>query len=140
MLTAQSPAQQETEALLALSHALDSKLAFTTTGAGIWEVISDDSYISGTAVKVTSRLESVVDGPATIRFWAKGGLPLRRDRGIFCGFCRAFQHSEIGFQPFNMAGILLLSARRAASALLGTLCLRPGRCDFEPSNSECALG
>jgi hypothetical protein len=65
---------QDPPGLLAISHALDSKLAFTTRDARIWEVVSDPAYVSGTAVKVTSPLESMVEGPATIRFWALGGF------------------------------------------------------------------
>ncbi|MES2466581.1 MAG: hypothetical protein V4675_04705 [Verrucomicrobiota bacterium] len=74
------PAQQDPAALLALSHALDSKLGFTSPDLSEWTVVADPGASGGTCLLGTPSnstsfsLETRVTGPASLRFRAKGSF------------------------------------------------------------------
>ncbi len=77
LLASGSPlsAQQDPAALLALSHALNSKLGFTTRDLSRWKVVNDDGALGGTALEnngLGSDLSTLIEGPATVQFSLKG--------------------------------------------------------------------
>ena len=61
--------------MLALSHALDSKLGFTTPDLSKWTVVADSGAAGGTCLRaIGGQLQCQVTGPATLRFSGKGAL------------------------------------------------------------------